>query len=72
MLSLKELRVNKDISEKPLIKILRETGRVNIDSIKVPLAQEVARLFGKYHLWTDENFMKSELGSFTEFIKKIP
>jgi hypothetical protein len=64
--------MNKDISEKPLIKILKETGRVNIDSIKVPLAQEVARLFGEYYLWGDENFMKSELGSFIEFIKKIP
>lgn len=70
---LEELRMNKDIiSEKPLLKILQETGRVNIDSIKVPLAQDVARLFGEYYLWGDENFMKSELGSFIEFIKKIP
>ena len=63
---LEELRMNKDISEKPLLKILQETGRVNVDSIKVPLAQDVARLFGEYYLWTDENFMKSELGSFIE------
>lgn len=69
---LDELSMNKDILEKPLIKILKETGRINIDSIKVPLAQDVARLFGKYQLWADENFMKSELGSFIEFIKKIP
>lgn len=69
---LEELRMNKDIPDKPLLKILRETGRINIDSIKVPLAQDVARLFGKYQLWADENFMKSELGSFVEFIRKIP
>ncbi|WP_292376209.1 hypothetical protein [Methanosarcina sp. UBA411] len=69
---LEELRINKDISEKPLIEILQETGHINIDSIKVPLAQEVARLFGEYYLWGNEDFMKSELGSFIEFIKKIP
>lgn len=69
---LEKLQMNMCKSEKSVIGILKETGCVNIDSIKVPLAQEVARVFNEYALWADEDFMKSEIGSFIEFIKKIP
>lgn len=42
------------------------------DSIKVPLAREIARLYYNNSLWGSKEFMQSELGKFIDFIKIMP
>lgn len=49
-------------------KCLKIKWDVDLDRIKVRLAKEVARQIIKNELWTSEEFWKSELGKFVNFI----
>lgn len=69
--SLDEFHTSLENLDESINRCLNDKFGVN-DSIKVPLAREIARLYYNNSLWESEEFMKSELGKFIDFIKLIP
>lgn len=54
-----------------VVKQLKANLGINIDSYKVQIAAEMARLYEAEYLWTNKKIEQTELGRFIEFIKQV-
>ncbi len=59
--------------DKSVIKIIKQHYHLDLEPLKLPLATAIAHVLNnpRFCWWSDEDFMKTELGKFLHFIRKI-
>ena len=70
-ISIEEFTASRQGFKNSVIECLETRWSINIDSIKIPLAKEIAKLYLESTLSTDEDFCNTELGEFINLIKMM-
>lgn len=70
--SIEEFKTIRKSFRNSVIECLEEVWEINVDSIKIPLAKEVAKLFIDKTPRKDEDFWDTELGKFINLIVIMP